>query len=56
MAAPMQRLAPALKRSRAKATGVRMFLVHQSPRAGTPTAAIAPGVQALPWQEFLTGL
>jgi hypothetical protein len=56
MAAPMQRLAEALKRKRAKAAGTRMFLVHQSPQAGTPTSAVAPGVRALPWQEFLEDL
>jgi hypothetical protein len=33
-----------------------MFLVHQSPHAGTPTQAVAPGVRALPWQEFLEEL
>ena len=53
MAAPMQRLAEALKRKRARSAGARMFLVHQAPRAGTPTAAVAPGVRALPWQQFL---
>ena len=56
MAAPMQRLSAALKRSRAKAAGTRMFLVHQSPQAGTPTPAVAPAVQALPWQKFLEAL
>jgi predicted AAA+ superfamily ATPase len=56
MAAPMQRLAEALKRKRAKAGGTRMFLVHQSPQAGMPTPAVAPGVRALPWQEFLEAL
>jgi hypothetical protein len=56
MAAPMQRLAEALKRKRTKATGPKMFLVHQSPQAGTPTPAVAPGVRALPWQEFLEAL
>jgi hypothetical protein len=33
-----------------------MFLVHQSPLAGTLTTAVAPGVQALPWQRFLEEL
>jgi uncharacterized membrane protein len=56
MAAPMQRLAEALKRKRAKAAGTRMFLVHQAPKARTPTAAVAIGVRALPWQEFLDDL
>jgi len=56
MAVPMQRLAEALKRRRAKASGTKMFLVHQSLQAGTPTPAVAPGVRALPWQEFLEAL
>jgi hypothetical protein len=56
MAAPMLRLAEALQRKRAQAAGTRMFLVHQAPRAGTPTSAVAPGVRALPWQEFLEDL
>jgi hypothetical protein len=50
------RLAEALNRKRAKAAGTRMFLVHQAPKAGTPTAAVALGVRALPWQEFLDNL
>jgi hypothetical protein len=56
MAAPMQRLAEALNRKRAKAAASKMFLVHQSPQAGIPTRAVAPGVHALPWQEFLEEL
>ena len=56
MAAPMQRLAEALKRKRPKATGVTMFLVHEEPKAGTPTQTVAPGVRALPWQRFLDEL
>lgn len=56
MAAPMQRLAAALQRTRVKAAGTRMFLVHQSPREGAPTAAVAPGVRALPWRQFLAAL
>lgn len=56
MAVPMQRLAEALKRKRAGGTTVRLFLAHQEPKAGTPTPAIAPGVQALPWRRFLDEL
>jgi hypothetical protein len=56
MAVPMQRLAEALKRKRTKASGTSMFLVHQSSQAGTPTAAVARGVRALAWQEFLETL
>ncbi len=56
MAAPMQRLAEALKRKRAKAAAVPMFLVHREPKAGTPTQAVSPGVRALPWRRFLDEL
>ncbi len=56
MAAPMQRLAEALKRKRGKATDVPMFLVHQEPKAGTPTHAVSAGVRAVPWRSFLTEL
>lgn len=56
MAAPMQRLAEAMKRRRGKTTPVSMFLVHQSPKSGTPTQAVSPGVRALPWQKFLEEL
>jgi hypothetical protein len=52
----MQRLAEALKQKRTWAGSRGMFLVHQSPRVGSPTAAVAPGVQALPWQKFLEAL
>ena len=55
MAVPMQRLAEAMKRKHAKAVVTR-FLVHQEPKAGTPTQAVAPGVRALPWRNFLDEL
>jgi uncharacterized protein len=53
MAMPMQRLAEAAKKKRVKGTVVDMFLVHQQPKAKSPTQAVAPGVQALAWQDFL---
>ena len=53
MAAPVQRLAEALKRKRANATTVNLFLVHRGSKTETPTQAVAPGVRALPWREFL---
>ncbi len=56
MAAPMQRLAEALKRKRPEATPVAQFLVHREPKAGSPTHAVAPGVRALPWRRFLEEL
>ena len=56
MAVPMQRLARALGSRRENAGRTTMFLVHQSPLAGTATSAIAPGVRAMPWQPFLESL
>ena len=56
MAAPMHRLADALKRKRGEAAEVSMFIVHQEPQAGTPTQAVSPGVRALPWRSFLDEL
>jgi predicted AAA+ superfamily ATPase len=53
MAMPMQRLAEAMKKKRPKGTAVDMFLVHQAPRSGVRTPAVAPGVRALPWRDFL---
>ncbi|MGH8568104.1 MAG: DUF4143 domain-containing protein, partial [Gammaproteobacteria bacterium] len=56
MAAPLQRLAGALKEKRGRATAVDMVLVHQAPKSGTRTPAVAPGVRALPWREFIEEL
>ena len=53
MAAPMQRLAAAMRQKRAKGTKVEMFLVHQPPRAGSRTEAVSPGVRAVPWMQFI---
>jgi hypothetical protein len=53
MAMPMQRLAEAVKKKRPKRTTVEMFLVHQQPKAKSPTQAVAPGVRALALQDFL---
>ena len=52
-AAPMQRLAEALRKRRPRATTVELHLVHQSPRTPTPTPAVAPGVRAVAWQDFV---
>jgi hypothetical protein len=56
MAAPMQRLAEAIARKRGKETPVEVFLVHEAPKAGIQTSALAPGVRALPWRDFLEEL
>jgi uncharacterized protein len=54
MARPMLRLAEALKKHRSANQEVELRLVHEEPRAGTITRAVAPGVRAEPWHEFLT--
>ncbi len=56
MAAPMRRLAEALSKKRPHGTRVAMFLVHQKPKTPVATEAVAPGVRALPWQEFVRQL
>lgn len=54
MAAPMQRLAEA-RRKRTRTRGVvEMLVVHRPARAAVRSHALAPGVEALPWQEFVT--
>ena len=53
MAGPMLRLAEALGRHRSAGQELDLRLVHERPRAGTPTRAVAPGVRGQPWQEFL---
>ena len=53
MALPMQRLAEAVKKKRLRGMVVDMFLIHQQPRSKSSTQAVAPGVRALAWQDFL---
>jgi hypothetical protein len=54
MAGPMQKLAEAMKRKR-QITAIEMFLVHQPPKIPVATRAVAPGVRALAWPDFLAG-
>ncbi len=56
MAAPMQRLRDAVTKARRKHSAVTMCLVHQTLKGRNPTSAVAPGVQALPWRDFLRKL
>jgi len=53
MAAPMQRLAAAFRKKRPRGTHVEMSLVHQAPRTPVGTQAVAPGVRAWAWREFV---
>jgi uncharacterized protein len=56
MATPMQRLAEAVRKRRAQDTPVEMVLVHQAAHAAGPGRAVAPGVRAAPWREFVGAL
>jgi predicted AAA+ superfamily ATPase len=53
MAGPLQRLAEAAKRKRPRGTTVDMYLVHESRNVESRTQAVAPGVRALSWREFV---
>lgn len=55
MATPMQRLAKTLSEKR-KQPAPEMFLLHQPPKGGNKTHAIAEGVKAMPWQDFIADL
>lgn len=56
-AAPMQRLADALKKKRRGRVSVRMDVVHESPREGASvTSAVVAGVRAAEWREFVASL
>ena len=56
MAVPMQRLAQALRNKRPHGTAIESHLVHQAPNAPAATRAVAAGVQAWAWQEFIRQL
>jgi len=56
MAGPMQRLAEAMKRNRQPRTAIESFLVHQPSKSSVVTQAVAPGVRASAWPQFIAGL
>ena len=56
MAASMRRLREAVMNKRRMHAPVHMRLVHEAPKAGTVTTAVAPGVRALPWRDFIKEL
>jgi hypothetical protein len=56
MAVPMQRLAEALRKKRPRRTMIELHLVHQSPETPASTLAVAPGVRAWAWQDFVRQL
>ncbi|MEQ1907634.1 MAG: ATP-binding protein [Vicinamibacterales bacterium] len=53
MAEPMRRLAAAWTKGPKPRGELSMHLVHIAPRAGVVTRAIAPGVQAVAWPQFV---
>lgn len=55
MAIPMQRLADAYRKRPATRGSVEMFLVHRPARSSVASRALAPGVQAIAWQEYVAG-
>lgn len=52
--APMQRLATAWKKRRGGKARVEQILVHRPARHEPASRAVAPGVQAWPWAEFVS--
>jgi predicted AAA+ superfamily ATPase len=56
MAAALQRLAGAVGKKRPAGSAVEALLVHEAPAAGTATRAVAPGVKAMPWRDFVARL
>ena len=55
-AAPMRRLAEAMRKKRPRRTTVDLHLVHQSPQRPSSTRAVAPGARAWAWQDFVRQL
>ena len=55
MAARMLHLAEAARKNRCQRS-VEMVLVHQSAKTSSKTTALAPGVRALPWPDFVASL
>ena len=55
MAEPMRRLAQALAKSPTGRGGVESFLVHRPAKIPFNSPALAPGVKAMTWQDFVAG-
>ena len=56
MAEPMLRLAAAWNRAGGRKTEVDCILVHRPSRGALQSTALAPGAQAVVWQEFVDSL
>lgn len=55
-AAPLQRLAAAWRGQPGPRGSAEMTLVHRPAQVEPASHAVAPGVRAMPWQEFVKGL
>ena len=55
-AAPLQRLAAAWRGRPGPRGSAEMTLVHRPAQVEPASHAVAPGVRAMPWQEFVKGL
>lgn len=55
MAGPLRRLAESLTGARGRRR-LELSIVHQQSERGPATQAIAPGVRAMPWREFIEQL
>lgn len=53
MATSMLRLKAAFAKRRGTRAKIEMTIVHEAPKAGSQTQAVAPGVRAMPWREFV---
>jgi uncharacterized protein len=53
MASPMRRLAAAWRARPQARPRIRQILVHRPARTRISSVAILPGVQAMPWQDFM---
>ena len=56
MATPMQRLAEALKKKRPRGIRAELSLIYQSSKTPVSTQAVAAGVRAWAWQDFVRQL
>ena len=56
MAVAMARLARAINSRRPRKVPVAMFLVHQDGRTSIRSTAVAPGIRAMPWPDFVKEL
>jgi hypothetical protein len=56
MASPMVRLGEAFRSRRPEGVRAEMTLVHRRSASSPQTAAVAPGVRAMAWEDFVSDL